>query len=101
MDPASAGFFHVKCGKIMHGNLEPEGTVMNVSNRWEDGGTMDCVEELVQKLGWDPSDKISVELGGVQTYEIDGEGTKWAPGKGTVRYNKDAFIVIKNQSRRT
>ena len=52
-------------------------------------------------LGWDPSDKISVELGGVQTYEIDGEGTKWAPEKGTVRYNKDAFIVIKNQSRRT
>ena len=73
---------------------------MKVGDRWEDGGTMDSVEELVQKLGWDPSDEITVELGGVQTYEIDGAGTKWAPKKGTTKYNKDAFIVIKNQSRR-
>ena len=32
-------------------------------------------------------------------YEIDGAGTKWAPVKGTRKYNKDAFIVIKNKSR--
>ena len=30
---------------------------------------------------------------------IDGAGTKWAPHKGTVKYNKDAFIVIKNLDR--
>ena len=33
-------------------------------------------------------------------YEIDGAGTKWGiPVKGTRKYNKDAFIVIKNLSR--
>ena len=31
--------------------------------------------------------------------EIDGAGTKWAPVKGTRKYNKDAFIVIKNRDR--
>ena len=34
-----------------------------------------------------------------QIYEIDGAGTKWAPVKGTRKYNKDAFIVIKNRDR--
>ena len=32
-------------------------------------------------------------------YGIDGAGTKWAPLKGTRKYNKDAFIVIKNRTR--
>ena len=43
--------------------------------------------------------KIAVEIGGTSVYEIDGAGTKWAPKKGTRKYNKDAFIVIKNLDR--
>ena len=51
-------------------------------------------------LGWDLlNDDIHVEIGGTSVYEIDGAGTKWAPVKGTRKYNKDAFIVIKNRSR--
>ena len=44
-------------------------------------------------------DDIHIEIGGTQVYMIDGAGTKWAPVKGTRKYNKDAFIVIKNRSR--
>jgi hypothetical protein len=54
----------------------------------------------IEKLGWDiEKDDIALEIGGSSVYEIDGAGTKWAPVKGTVKYNKDAFIVIKNKSR--
>ncbi|WDS61175.1 hypothetical protein SBM3_00087 [Synechococcus phage S-BM3] len=56
--------------------------------------------ETFQELGWDVrNDDIHVEIGGTQVYEIEGAGTKWAPVKGTRKYNKDAFIVIKNRSR--
>ena len=56
--------------------------------------------EAVAALGWDVrNDDIHVEIGGTSVYEIDGAGTKWAPVKGTRKYNKDAFIVIKNRSR--
>lgn len=50
-------------------------------------------------LGWDfsSSDEFVVEIGGTSVYEIDGAGTKWAPTKGTRKYNKDAFIVIKRK----
>ncbi len=53
----------------------------------------------VNKLGWTVDDNIVVEIGGSSVYGIDGAGTKWAPLKGTVKYNKDAFIVIKNIDR--
>ena len=53
----------------------------------------------LEELGWDANDDITVDIGGASVYEIDGAGTKWAPVKGTVKYNKDAFIVIKNVSR--
>ena len=60
-------------------------------------------ESLIQAytdLGWDMvNDDIHVEIGGTSVYEIDGAGTKWAPVKGTRKYNKDAFIVIKNRTR--
>ena len=56
--------------------------------------------ETFQELGWDViNDDIHIEIGGTSVYEIDGAGTKWAPVKGTRKYNKDAFIVIKNRSR--
>ena len=54
---------------------------------------------MIAKLGWDCYDDVSVEIGGTSVYEIDGAGTKWAPTKGTRKYNKDAFIVIKNRGR--
>ena len=57
------------------------------------------IYEAFDKLGWDPKDDIVIEIAGSSVYMIDGAGTKWAPKKGTVKYNKDAFIVIKNKSR--
>ena len=61
--------------------------------------TEDALVEAVAALGWDVNhDDIHVEIGGTSVYEIDGAGTKWAPLKGTRKYNKDAFIVIKNRS---
>ena len=61
--------------------------------------TEDALVEAVAALGWDvTNDDIHVEIGGTSVYEIEGAGTKWAPVKGTRKYNKDAFIVIKNRS---
>ena len=62
--------------------------------------TEESLVEAVTALGWDvTNDDIHVEIGGTSVYEIPGAGTKWAPVKGTRKYNKDAFIVIKNRSR--
>ena len=62
--------------------------------------TEEALVEAVAALGWDVrTDDIHVEIGGTSVYEIEGDGTKWAPVKGTRKYNKDAFIVIKNRSR--
>ena len=62
--------------------------------------TEEYLAETVAALGWDVrNDDIHVEIGGTSVYEIEGAGTKWAPVKGTRKYNKDAFIVIKNRSR--
>ena len=62
--------------------------------------TEEALVEAVAALGWDVrNDDIHVEIGGTSVYEIDGAGTKWAPVKGTRKYNKDAFVVIKNRSR--
>ena len=62
--------------------------------------TQEALTHLVAELGWDViNDDLHLEVGGTSVYEIDGAGTKWAPVKGTRKYNKDAFIVIKNRSR--
>ena len=61
--------------------------------------TQEDLWETIQTLGWDPNDNIAIEIGGTSVYEIEGAGTKWAPLKGTRKYNKDAFIVIKNLDR--
>jgi hypothetical protein len=56
----------------------------------------------LETLGWDANDDISVEIGGVA---VTGTSThpdanpKWAKPFGTVTYQNDAFIVIKNKSR--
>lgn len=80
----------------MHGNLEPEEHVMSNSKTF----TQEDLWNLIAELGWDVrNDEIALEVGGTSVYEINGAGTKWAPVKGTRKYNKDAFIVIKNRSR--
>ena len=63
-------------------------------------------EQLImtlEALGWDPTDEIVIELAGTQVSGIDvGEdyNKKWQTPKGEIKTNKDAFIIIKNQSRR-
>ena len=61
--------------------------------------TQEDLWETIQTLGWDPNDDIHIDIGGASVYEIEGLGTKWSPVKGTVKYNKDAFIIIKNKTR--
>ena len=81
----------------MHGNLEPDERVMG------DDGVMDLIQAYVDKLGWEWTDEISVEIGGTAVSGIDvGEeyNKKWQSPIGTRKYNKDAFIIIKNQNRR-
>jgi len=63
------------------------------------GGMLGQLAIALEKMGWESGDNIAVEIAGTSVYEIDGAGTKWAPVKGTVKYNKDAFIVIKNLDR--
>jgi len=56
----------------------------------------------LQKLEWTADDDIAVEIGGVA---VTGTATnpngnpKWSKPFGTVTYQNDAFIVIKNRSR--
>lgn len=77
----------------MLGSLEPEERIMTEPTLIEQ------ISSTIKKLGWEVDDDIAVEIGGTSVYEIDGAGTKWAPVKGTRKYNKDAFIVIKNKTR--
>ena len=76
----------------MHGSLEPEEHVMEKS-------LIEDIARAINNLGWTTEEDIAIEIGGTSVYEIEGAGTKWAPVKGTRKYNKDAFIVIKNRSR--
>ena len=82
----------------MIGNLEPEETVMDDSVMYP-GGMLGQLAIALEKMGWDQGDNVAVEIAGTSVYEIDGAGTKWAPVKGTRKYKKDAFIVIKNLDR--
>ena len=82
----------------MIGNLEPEEHVMDDSVMYP-GGMLGQLAIALEKMGWDSGDDVAVEIAGTSVYEIDGAGTKWAPVKGTRKYNKDAFIIIKNRDR--
>jgi len=56
----------------------------------------------LETLGWDKDDEISVEISGVVvtgTPTSPDANPKWAKPFGTVSYQNDAFIVIKNKSR--
>ncbi len=90
----------------MIGNLDPEENVMDETLSAKrkaiaicNQGVSEKLLETIAELGWDCYDNIAVEIGGTSVYEIEGAGTKWAPVKGTRKYNKDAFIVIKNLDR--
>ena len=56
----------------------------------------------LENLGWQEGDNIAVEIGGTQVSGIDqpeGYNKKWSSPLGHRKYNKDAFIVLKNLSR--
>ena len=77
----------------MHGNLDPEERVLDAAS------LQSKIAHVVNELKWEPTDDIEVSVGGQSTYMIDGPGTRWSPLKGSIKYNKDAFIVIKNNTR--
>ena len=80
----------------MNGKLDPEERVMNSSSLLED------LALTIEKLKWEASDNIVVEIGGTVVSGIhQGEdyNKKWATPYGVRKYNKDAFIVIKNLDR--
>ena len=65
--------------------------------------TQDELWNTIDTLGWDVrNDNIVIEIGGTVVSGIhQGEhfNKKWATQFGVRKYNKDAFIVIKNLSR--
>ena len=65
--------------------------------------TQDELWNTIATLGWNVrDDNIVIEIGGTVVSGIhQGEeyNKKWATPYGTRKYNKDAFIVIKNLSR--
>ena len=93
----------------MIGKLDPEENVMEdliaakrkaiaVCNQ----GVVEELYDVISKLGWDCYDDVVVEIGGTQVSGIhQGENynKKWAAPYGDRKYNKDAFIVIKNRTR--
>ena len=93
----------------MIGKLDVEEDVMNesiIANR-KAAAVMKTVSgklsDVIATLGWDCYDNVVVEIGGTAVSGIhQGEdyNKKWATPYGVRKYNKDAFIIIKNQSRR-
>ena len=80
----------------MIGNLEPEENVMRSAD-W-----LGQLSIVLQQLEWTADDDIAVEIGGVSvtgTATSPNANPKWAKPFGTVSYQNDAFIVIKNKSR--
>lgn len=60
------------------------------------------INELIAELGWEPTDEIVVQVGGVAatgTKTVSTSNPKWSKPYGSVTYQKDAFIVIKNVNR--
>lgn len=81
----------------MNGSLEPEDRIL------EEPTITEQLSKLIDTLGWEVDDDVIVEVGGTVVSGIDqGESynKKWATPYGVRKYNKDAFIIISNQSRR-
>ena len=86
----------------MNGNLEPDERVLDDSLIYP-GGMLGQLALALEKLGWEYGDDVVVEVGGTVVSGIhQGENynKKWATPYGVRKYNKDAFIIISNQSRR-
>jgi hypothetical protein len=65
-------------------------------------GMLGQLSLALQELNWDRDDEIVVEIGGVAatgTATNPNANPKWAKPYGTVTYQNDAFIVIKNKTR--
>jgi len=56
---------------------------------------LDQLETAMEQIGFASDVPLDIAIAGSQVYEIEGTGTKWSPTKGTRKYNKDAFIVIR------
>ena len=63
----------------------------------------DLIKEKFDELGWEQGDEIIIKIGGTRTsciHQTPDANPKWAPAFGTVVHNKDAFMVIQNETRR-
>ena len=63
---------------------------------------IDEINSIIEKLKWEEGDDIVVEIGGTVVSGINqgkNYNEKWATPFGVRKYNKDAFIVIKNLTR--
>ncbi len=61
------------------------------------------IEEALFNMGWDESDDIVVEVGGTVVsgiHQPPESNERWSLAFGERKYNKDAFLVISNNSRR-
>ena len=91
------GLYYVYRKSTMNGSLEPEDRIL------EEPTITEQLSKLIDTLGWEVEDDIVVEVGGTVVSGIhQGENynKKWATPYGVRKYNKDAFIIISNQSRR-
>ena len=60
------------------------------------------LSDVIAALGWDCYDDVVIEIGGTQVsgiHQPENYNKKWAAPYGARKYNKDAFIVIKNRTR--
>jgi hypothetical protein len=81
----------------MNGSLEPEDRILDEPTITEQ------LSKLIDTLGWEVEDDIVVEVGGTiisGIHQGENYNKKWATPFGVRKYNKDAFIIISNQSRR-
>ena len=61
-----------------------------------------ALTKLIESGAWSKDDELSVEIGGVAvtgTATHPDANAKWAKPFGSVKYQNDAFIVIKNKTR--
>jgi len=60
------------------------------------------VQDLITTLNWSYDDEVVVEIGGTAVSGIrqaEGANERWSTPFGIRKFNKDAFITIKNVSR--
>jgi len=91
------GLYYIYWKPTMNGSLEPEDRIL------EEPTITEQLSKLIDTLGWQVDDDVIVEVGGTVVSGIhQGEdyNKKWATPFGVRKYNKDAFIIISNQSRR-